>query len=242
MKQKIYHLLFPKSFRESIYNYNIRQYEAQEFKRLKTIEDAYPRSELSQVYIANLRLVTDRNALLNLMPKGSIVAEVGVDRGDFSRRILAITKPERLHLIDTWANDRKQENLKSTVENKYKAEIGSNRVILHQGEPLVELEKFDKGYFDWVYIDTDPSYENTIRELAVCQFKIKDGGIISGHKYATGDWLRKNRYGVIVAVHDFCKEHRWEIIYLTNESHRCLSYAIRKLNTEIADNKSTLNG
>lgn len=242
MKQRIYQLLFPKSFRESVYEHNVRQYKTLEYKKLKSIEKANPRSELSQVYIANLRLVTDRNALLNLMPTGSIVAEVGVERGDFSRRILSITKPEMLHLIDTWENHSINENLRNIVELKFTTEISSDQVILHQGDPVVELEKIDDGYLDWVYIDTDPSYETTTRELEICQIKVKDGGIIAGHKYTKGDWLIRNRYGVITAVHDFCKEYGWEMIYLTHESDRCLSYALRRINPEIGANKSTLDG
>ena len=89
-----------------------------------------------------------------------------------------------------------------------------------------------------MYIDTDPSFENITKALEICQSKVKEDGIIAGYNYAKGDWLSKNRYGVTMAVHAFCKECWWELIYLTHECDRCLSYAIRRINTKIAVNKS----
>jgi hypothetical protein len=45
--------------------------------------------------------ITDhRKRLLKMMPKRSICAEIGVWKGDFSQRILDITNPSELHLID----------------------------------------------------------------------------------------------------------------------------------------------
>ncbi len=43
-----------------------------------------------------------RERLQARMPKGGVVAEIGVWQGRFSERILAITKPAALHLIDPW--------------------------------------------------------------------------------------------------------------------------------------------
>ena len=43
-----------------------------------------------------------RGRLLDKMPKGGTAAEIGVWEGQFSRRILEICAPDRLHLIDPW--------------------------------------------------------------------------------------------------------------------------------------------
>ena len=60
-----------------------------------------PRS-LPARLIANLRVVTDRETLLGLLPKHGVVAELGVNKGDFSATILSENQPARLHLIDPW--------------------------------------------------------------------------------------------------------------------------------------------
>ena len=49
-----------------------------------------PLVELREEHIRNLRVVLNRNAFLEALPKGGVVAELGVDCGEFSNRILNI--------------------------------------------------------------------------------------------------------------------------------------------------------
>ena len=46
-----------------------------------------------------------RGRLLDKVPKGGTAAEIGVWEGQFSRRILEICAPDRLHLIDERSHD-----------------------------------------------------------------------------------------------------------------------------------------
>src|SRR5262245_4949992 len=48
------------------------------------------------------RRAVRRDFLLELMPKNGVCVEVGVFDGVLSERILALTKPTKLHLIDPW--------------------------------------------------------------------------------------------------------------------------------------------
>ena len=66
-------------------------------------------------------------------------------------------------------------------------------------------------------------------DLVACRPKIAPGGILAGHDYTTGNLTRKLPYGVIAAVNEFCVGKGWELIYLTNEPSRYLSYALREL-------------
>src|SRR5262245_12643697 len=48
------------------------------------------------------RRAVRRDFLLDLMPKGGQCIEVGVFDGVLSERILALTAPRKLHLVDPW--------------------------------------------------------------------------------------------------------------------------------------------
>ena len=188
-----------------------------------------PHVELAPRHIANLRVVTDRAAFLDALPKGGTVAEAGVDHGDFSAQILAITRPERLHLIDMWSSTRYHGGLEQVVRDKLQREIAEERVHIDLGRSTDVLQRYPDGTFDWVYIDTDHGYSVTAEELELCRFKVKPGGIIAGHDYVTGNWDGGVRYGVVEAVHEFCVKYEWELILLTHETDRHLSFAIRAI-------------
>ena len=46
-----------------------------------------------------------RKFLLEMMPKNSVCAEIGVNQGQFSKEILEVVQPKKLHLIDPWAGE-----------------------------------------------------------------------------------------------------------------------------------------
>src|SRR5437016_3571333 len=47
-------------------------------------------------------VMSDRNGLVQQVPKHAAWAEVGVYRGDFSQKILDFAAPSVLHLVDNW--------------------------------------------------------------------------------------------------------------------------------------------
>jgi len=158
------------------------------------------------------------------------VAEIGVDHGEFSESIIKISSPQKLHLIDAWAeHTRYHSGLKSIVENRFKSEIDKGIVSLNVGFSTTVLLNFPDAYFDWVYLDTDHSYQTTKAELAILKSKVKPGGIIAGHDYTIGNWVGGYRYGVIEAVNEFCVNENWEIIFLTIEADHHRSYAIKEI-------------
>jgi hypothetical protein len=196
---------------------------------VKIQENTMPTNELGMRHLQNVQVVDNRQTFLNKLPKNAIVAELGVDKGDFSEFILDITQPKKLHLIDAWDTERYHDGLAVNVQNKFKNKLDDKTIEIHRGYSTDWLVKFDDNYFDWVYIDTNHSYETTAAELAICQYKVKPGGIIAGHDYALGLPGYTFRYGVVEAVNEFCVKNNWEIIYLTHESHRMISYALRKI-------------
>jgi len=192
------------------------------------IEAEIPKVPLHQKHINNLKVILYRDLMLESFPKNAVVAEIGVHKGQYSQFIYKITSPAKLHFIDLWSNGA-PDKAQQEVEDKFKNEIDSGRVELHIGYSTEWIPKFADHYFDWVYLDTDHSYSLTAKELALLQHKIKPGGILAGHDYTVGNWVSGTRYGVIEAVHEFCVNENWEIIYLTIETHSFRSFALRKI-------------
>jgi hypothetical protein len=184
---------------------------------------------LTQKHVQNCELLLNRSVMLGKFKNGGVVAEIGVDKGDFSEQILKLTEPSRLHLIDVWDSGRYHTGLFEKVTNQFKELIEEERVQIHRKLSTDAVEDFQDGYFDWIYIDTDHSYELTREELLRYAPKVKADGIIAGHDYSMGNWIGAYRYGVIEAVHEFCVEHDWELVYLTAEPIEMPSFAITRI-------------
>ncbi|GAB3006352.1 hypothetical protein GCM10027284_25360 [Cyclobacterium sediminis] len=195
------------------------------------IDALLPKYDLQEKHIANLKVLTNREVLLERLPKNGIVAELGVNEGKFSQEILSISKPQILHLVDTWDSERYHGGLKSQVELTFESQIMEGKIKIHQGYSTVLESSFHDKYFDWIYIDTDHSYQNTKNELQAYKDKIKPEGFIAGHDYSQGNWSKILRYGVMEAVHEFCIEEGWELIYLTIEMSNNPSFAIKKIHS-----------
>ena len=185
-----------------------------------------PIHELQTQHIKNMKTLPNREALLDLMPKDSVCAEIGVNAGKFSSKILDIVKPKKLYLIDLWATDVYTTEKMHEIERKFSKEIASGVVEIIRGKSYEVLEKFENEMFDWLYIDTDHQYETTRKELEKCRTKVKQSGIIAGHDYAMGSWNHWNRYGVIEAVNEFCVINDLEMLYRTTEVRTAPSFAI----------------
>lgn len=192
-------------------------------KRKKDI----PTFEFQSKHIANTKVLSDREELLKLLPKNGVIAEIGVDKGEFSEKIMDITSPTKLHLIDNWNCERYHEGLKKDVEAKFGKEITSDKIEINFGLSTDVANAFSDDYFDWIYIDTDHTYKTTLSELRLYAAKIKPGGIIAGHDFMPGNITGIVLYGVTQAVKQFCNEENWELVYLSIED--IPSFAIKKI-------------
>jgi hypothetical protein len=174
-----------------------------------------------------MRIFSTRKKLVAALPRQAVVAEIGVQCGDFSRSILRKAKPRRLHLIDCWEvyredleyphdgfagsqNDHQRNH--DRVLARFAAEIATGRVMLHRGYSVPVLRTFPDAYFDWIYIDANHTYDAVSSELAAAMPKIKPGGVIAGHDYIDSPYWRNRNFGVVEAVNEFCVEQGWEII------------------------------
>lgn len=178
----------------------------------------------------NMRIVQTREQMLDLLPKNGVVAEVGVAFGNYSKSILEHSTPSELHLIDLWdpKNARYADGLEQ-VKSRFEDAINSHQVIIKQGLSWDILKSYPDKYFDFVYLDSSHDFDSVNKELKIVHNKIKENGYICGHDYTRWAGSGIYRWGVVEAVNNFCREYEWELIYITNEPNRLLSYAIRKI-------------
>lgn len=196
---------------------------------MSTMETRVDPPRLTSRHIEHLRVVKNRCKLLTLMPSNGTVAEIGVDEGNYSEQILRFSQPKILHLVDAWGSKRFGDDKFNKVQSRFAAEVERGQVVIHRGVSWDELQKLPDGYFDWIYLDTSHAYEDTVKELEVCRLKVRSDGLISGHDYTIGNIKKALRYGVIEAVNEFCINYDWEMIYLTHEPSRYLTYVLRKI-------------
>jgi hypothetical protein len=188
-----------------------------------------PQHELKDKNIKNLKVVTNRKQMLNYFPKNSIGAEIGTAKGDFAKDILDTIRPKKLYLIDSWETDEENYGNEALIRRRFVKEISKGLVFVKRGKSLPELRKFSDNSLDWVYIDTNHNYKLTKNELIESKRIVKNTGFIAGHDYVTGAWLDRIRFGVVEAVNEFCVKYNYEVILLSNESHRHISYVLKKI-------------
>lgn len=160
------------------------------------------------------------NAILRRLPYTPVRGvEVGVCRGVLSAHLL-IHRPElHLTMVDwwrayapdsddyRWSVDHHEpcgQQTPEQVEDNYRAarKIGSlypDRTRVIRGESSVTAELFGDASCDFVFIDADHRYEAVVRDIAVWLPKVRPGGWIGGHDYATPGFDD----GVVRAVDEF---------------------------------------
>lgn len=209
-----------------IYNKLLHPVMSSLMKRMST---GIPKFDLDSQHVENAKLLKNRQTLLEMLPKNGVVAELGVNKGDFSDLIVKTNTPKKFHLVDFWGSARYNQDIRKSVESRFANQIGDKSIEINLGLSTEVAAKFEDSYFDWIYIDTAHTYSVTIAELELYRAKMKDKGIIAGHDYILGNWDGVVRYGVIEAVHEFCSKYDWEILYITGELSENPSFAIRKI-------------
>lgn len=173
-----------------------------------------------------------RLQLLNFLPKGGEGAEIGVARGEFSQAILDTVKPCKLHLIDPWEHqtredydtdgnnveDTEQESRYRGVIAQFSEAIDDDRIVLHRRYSQDAAGLFHDDQLDWVYIDGLHSYQGVRSDLALYRSKVKADGLIMGHDYTNHARAQAMKFGVVEAVNDFVGSQGFSFVALTQEA------------------------
>jgi len=179
-----------------------------------------------------------REWVLEMMPKHSVCAEIGVFWGIFSRLILKKVEPKMLHLIDPWhyqpdpsfdkachggvsgSQKRMDEIYDSVVRH-----LGHRKnVTVHRAPSSTAVTQFADDYFDWIYVDGDHFYEGVTADLEQYRSKVKRGGFVVGDDYARSP-NNSFKDGVTRAVNDVLARGLYEAVELCPQTHQ---FVLRK--------------
>jgi hypothetical protein len=172
-----------------------------------------------------------RERILDLLPKHSVGAEIGVFKGEFSGHLLRRVHPRELHLIDAWwklfgefypdwgaytdfgrLRTRDAFAQAEAVVRRYDRQGVAS---FHVADDIEYLSGVPDRYFDWVYLDSSHYYEHTRRELEVLDRKVKRDGLIAGD-----DWYED---GVYRAAREFCQATGWRLVRIDVFGQWCLA-------------------
>jgi hypothetical protein len=187
---------------------------------------------LTASHLANLKVVPDREALLNHLPKGGTVVEVGVAEGEFSDMILKTTLPDKLVLVDLWDSPSPMYGPEAlcAIESRHADSISAERIEIRRGTSWDQLSLLPKESVDWLYLDAAHDYDSVKKDLEASLVSLRPNGLICGHDYIR--WARgPARYGVVEAVGEFMLDRGFEMLYMTHEQNQHLSFAIRRMKT-----------
>jgi hypothetical protein len=187
----------------------------------------------------------DRLQLLQYLPKRGTGCEIGVFKGSFSRQLVDVLQPRKLHLVDPWTpqdirlwQKKSQEfhwNCMREVQSKLAKEIANHQVIIHQAFSVDILALFPTHYLDWIYLDGDHRYETVRLELELAHTRVKPNGLIMGHDFIKPEIYppeRRSDFQVVQAVYDFCTVYPWDLVFQTPDqlpgSQACPSFVLRR--------------
>ncbi len=145
-------------------------------------------------------------------------AEIGVERGHYSKTILTKGEVEALYLVDPWKaySGYREHVTQSKLDGFYDEtleRLAGGPVFPIREYSTQAAESFDDDTLDFVYIDANHSYDNVKADMDAWWPKVASGGIFSGHDYIKRKG-QDHMYGVVPAVNEWCEEHNIPLLFI----------------------------
>lgn len=186
-------------------------------------------------------VLADRNAILPLLPKHRVFAEVGVAAGDFSRLVMSVCEPSlfvaidefRLHELPMLWGQAPEKLLgamthSQAYRSRFEDAIASSRMRMLEGDSAACLEQLDDASVDVIYVDADHRYEFVRRDLAAARRKVRhDGWIIVNDYLMVAELGASLPYGVVNATNEFMLQHDWGMQYLALQTRMFCDVVLR---------------
>jgi hypothetical protein len=119
---------------------------------------------------------------------GNVGAEIGVERGYFSKSLLEANPNLKLYCVDAWRvykgyrDHTRQEKLDRYYEETKELLKPYNAEILRMWSEEA-LEVIPDESLDFVYIDANHDFLHATQDIANWSRKVRKGGIVAGHDY-----------------------------------------------------------
>jgi hypothetical protein len=196
---------------------------------------------LCQEHVEGAVLYADRTRALEALPRGGVVAEIGVAAGDFSEAMLARLAPRRFDAFDLfrlhgadrcmgWSAAERFGGLshRRYYERRFAAEIATGIVHVHEGESSREMDKQPDSTYDVIYVDGDHRYEGVMRDAEVSARKLKSDGILIFNDYIIFDHELGVPYGIVQVVHELCVNRGWQVVCFALQNSLFCDIALRR--------------
>ena len=162
--------------------------------------------------------------LVEMLPKHTVGAEIGVWTGKFTKQVLDIVQPEQYHLIDPYefmpqyparwygGSRAKSQAAMDEIYEDIRRRFGSLSCIrIHRVKAAKAASRFTESFFDWVYIDGDHSYKEVKKDIRRYLPLVKSGGLLCGD-----DWqlpsIRRAVNELLRAEHEiYNRTYQWWI-------------------------------
>ena len=206
---------------------------------LPEVEDMIPVS-LPARLLENSTVCGSREEVLQRLPKGGIIAEVGVAYGNFSALLLEQLQPEKFIAIDTFAVTAEAEPWNQTIlrnskmthlqyyKSKFQHQIDKGQVEIYAGLSWEMLSKLPDNSLDYLYLDAGHTYKEVAKDIEQVRRKVKDTGIIQFNDYTLFDSFAFVPYGVPKAVHELMIRENYELLYFCLHRQFFCDVVVRK--------------
>jgi len=169
-------------------------------------------------------LGTNRNTFALLLAElgFNIGAEMGVETGIYSEILLKANPKLDLYSIDAWTaykgyrdhvSQEKVDELKRKAEARLSRYMLDGRCTLIKGFSTDVVKDFRDDSLDFVYIDGNHEFQQTVNDIAEWHKKVKVGGIVAGH-----DYILRNDPGYLMhvpmAVEGYCKSYNIRPLFI----------------------------
>ena len=141
-----------------------------------------------------------------------IGAEIGVEQGKYSEKLLSRNPGLRLFCVDAWARYRNyrdhvnQEKLDGFY-HRTEERLKKYDAVLVRAYSADAAKQFKANSLDFVYLDANHSLPYVIQDIHLWGDKVRSGGIVSGHDFI--QYKKENiQCHVVQAVHAWTHSYR----------------------------------
>lgn len=148
----------------------------------------------------------------------NVGAEMGVETGIYSEILCKANPRLDLYSIDAWTaykgyRDHVSQEKVDELREKAIVRLKPYHATLIKGFSMDVVKQFKDDSLDFVYIDGNHEFQQTVNDIAEWQKKVRVGGIVAGH-----DYILRNDPGYLMhvpmAVQGYCDSYNIRPIFI----------------------------